>query len=320
MRIGLDIGGTKVAATLVDAEGHVRARSWNEHSARGIDAVSRLLAETAAALPGAPTSAPVGVSVAGLVRRDGSVAQGATLDLNGDLAAALRGRLPNPVGVCNDAEATLRAVLHDRRLSHGEDVTDAVLLAIGTGIGGAIVTAGRSIRGRAGLATELGHAPVAGPTGEPCVCGSSGCLEQYAGGRGLAALARRAVLDGTASDALRTFAEAAETIAAKDVVRLAREADATSLGLLDQAAVLCARAIRALCVTVEPDIVFLGGSIAHGAADILVPRIEESLRALWPFASVTAAPTVALDPVGPYAAAIGAALAASDETASNPHN
>lgn len=310
MRIGLDIGGTKVSAALLSDNNEVQERSWHEHSVRGIDAVARELAETVRSLPGTAPTDPIGISVSGLVRRDGTVTGGATLDLHGDLAAALGTLLRNPARVFNDAEATLRSVREDVFSTTGKHLRDAALLTIGTGIGGALIVDGRPIRGNHGLATELGHLPVMPPTSTRCVCGSSGCLEQYAGGMGIAALAQREVSAGTASAALMRHVATGEAVTARDVVSAARDGDTTSLALIDQAAHCIAQAIRALCVTVEPSVILLGGSVAHGAADLLPDRISRLLQRHWPFASLISPPPVQLDSIGPYAGAIGAAMLA----------
>lgn len=318
MRVGLDIGGTKVAAALLSDSGAVQATTWREHHAAGIDAVVDTLVDALHELEssngvvdGSPS--PVGISVAGLVQRDGTLTSGASLGLQGDLATAVAQRISRPVHVFNDAEATLRSVLHAHHTQTGTRLRDAVLLTIGTGIGGAIVSDGRPLRGRSGLATELGHLPVQPPTAELCVCGSSGCLEQYAGGKGIAALANKAVRDNVASACLREV-DAATTagLTTKDVVEAARAGDPTAMRLIEHAAHLCAQAIRALCVTVEPDVIFLGGSVAHGAAELLVPRIVDEVRRHWSFANLTAPPLIQLDPIGPHAAAIGAALLMND--------
>lgn len=313
MRIGLDIGGTKVAAVLLDDSGRVLAESWHEHHARGVEAVAAELVATAVRLTDSPEIHAIGVSVSGLVSRAGDVTGGASLEVFGDLAGAISERLGNPVRVFNDGEATLRSVVAAHREQSGDDVPDAVLLTVGTGIGGAILSDGRPVRGNTGLATELGHLPVQPPTAERCVCGSSGCLEQYAGGKGVADQARVAIRVGRASTALRERDEAAPGgITTRDVVALAQAGDASALALLEQAAVSIATAIRALCVTIEPGIVFLGGTVAHGASDILPDRIRHHLTQLWPFADLTTPPPVQLDAIGPYAGAIGAALLTRD--------
>lgn len=313
MRIGLDIGGTKTAAVLLSDSGRVLADDWREHGVLGQDAVAAELAQAARRLDTGPDIRSVGVSVSGLVRRDGTVTSGATLEIAGDLAGAISRLLPHPVHVFNDADATLRSVIDRHRTETGETVTDAVLLTLGTGIGGAVIAAGRAVRGDSGLAGELGHLPVRLPTDELCVCGSSGCLEQYVGGKGLAVLARRAIHERHTSAMFRELeAKSAKGITAKDIVNAARAGDPTASELMEQAAICCAQAIRAICVTVEPTTVFLGGSVAHGAADFLPARIEHHLRQHWSFPALTTPPRVRLDPIGPYAAAIGAAILASD--------
>lgn len=312
MRIGLDIGGTKIASVLLDERGDVVARAWTPHSARGIEAVARALADAAGSLGLAPGSAAIGVSVSGLVRRDGYVTGGASLEVRGDLQAAVRRAAGSDVLVVNDAQATLQAVLRQAEEESGSPIRDAALLTIGTGVGGAIVTDGRLLRGPSGLATELGHLPVMPPNDQLCVCGSSGCLEQYAGGHGIGVLARRSLASPEATGLLRAVArDAPGGITAEGVAAAARLGDAGALALLDQAASACSAALRAICVSVEPEQVFLGGSVVHGAQDLLLPRIEHHMNRLWPFAEIVSPPRVRVDSVGPYAAAIGAGLLAA---------
>ncbi len=314
MRIGLDIGGTKTAAVVLggDSSGDVVARSWREHRARGIDAVTD---ELAAAVDGLETDGSphaVGVSVSGLVSRDGRVTGGASLDLFGDLAGALQDRIGFPVRVFNDGEATFRGVQESHRSRDGLPLRDAVLLTVGTGIGGAIVSDARAVRGGVGLATELGHLPVLPESSQLCVCGSSGCLEQYAGGAGIAQQARLALTSGRESAVLREHDAAPGGLTAKHVVAAAAAGDALAQDIVDTAAACLARAIRALCVTVEPSHVLLGGTVAHGAGDALVSRVNDHLARHWPFGELTEPPVVELDSIGPYAAAIGAARLTSE--------
>lgn len=308
MRIGLDIGGTKIASVLMGPRGDVLRRTWAPHAARGIEAVSQQLAEAAAAFGADGEGATVGVSVSGLIRRDGFVTGGASLEIHGDLADAIGRLTGSDVVVVNDAQATMLAVLR-RAEEGGRPIRDAVMLTVGTGIGGAIMTEGRLVRGPSGLATELGHLPVLPPNDRLCVCGSSGCLEQYAGGHGIGVLARRALAAPDATDILRDVASGfRDGLTAEGVAIAARRGDATALALFDQAAFACSAALRAVCVSVEPEQVFLSGSVVHGAKDLLLPRIEHHLSGLWPFAGLVSPPRVRVDAVGPYAAAIGAAL------------
>lgn len=305
MYIGLDIGGSKVAAVALDARGQVVAEDWRAHRARGnAEVVSELLAAARRLTDTGPFDS-VGVSVSGLVRRDGTITSGASLRIAGDLGAELAGPLRTDVRVVNDGDATLRSVLDRHEAETGERVADAVLLTLGTGVGGAMLADGRVVSGMTGLAGELGHLPVFPPTEARCVCGGSGCLEQYAGGMGIGVLAAQAVEAGW-----KPSHDVPSTPTAKHVVEAALRGDPVATGLLDQAAVACAQAVRAICVTIEPAVVFLGGSIAHGAAELLPARIEHHLHRHWSFAGLTTPPPVRLDAIGPFAAAIGAALLA----------
>lgn len=313
MHIGLDIGGSKVAAVAVDAAGRVVAEDWQAHHAQGNAAVAAELVAAVARLAGSGPIDSVGVSVSGLVRRDGTITSGASLRIVGDLGSDLATSLGTTVRVVNDGDATLRSVLDRHETETGERVRDAVLLTLGTGVGGAMVADGRVVDGVTGLAGELGHLPVLPPTDARCVCGGSGCLEQVAGGKGIGVLAAQAVEAGWAPG----HGVAADP-SAKDVVEAALRGDPVATELLDQAAAACAQAIRAICVTIEPAVVFLGGSIAHGAAELLPARIEHHLHRHWSFAGLTTPPPVRLDAIGPFAAAIGAALLAGDHLSPAP--
>jgi glucokinase len=146
-----------------------------------------------------------------------------------------------------------------------------------------------------------------------CVCGGSGCLEQYASGRGLAERAVAAARDGRAPDLLSASGATAEELSATHVVAAARQGIASAVELIDDAADAVARALAAVSVTTELERAYLAGSLGHAASDLLLHRIEASLASRWPFASSVPPPPVVLDQVGPHAAAVGAALLARDE-------
>jgi glucokinase len=142
------------------------------------------------------------------------------------------------------------------------------------------------------------------------VCGGSGCLEQYASGRGLVERAQELACSDITTWAGRPF----DRIEAIHVVDAARAGVASAVGLIDDAARAVGQAVVALAVTTEPDRVYLGGTLAHRAADLLLPRIRSELETRWPLRDVVPIVPVVLDDVGPYAAAVGAALLAGDRS------
>ena len=171
------------------------------------------------------------------------------------------------------------------------------------------------VRGRVGLAGELGHMQVREPLPYPCVCGGQGCLEQYASGRGVAERAVAAARAGRADELLTHAGVTAEDLTAVHVVAAAR-----------QGRPVCARPARGRRRRAGANPRGRGGHDrtdpdlprrlpGHAAADLLMPRIEHHLHRRWPFAETVAPPPLVLDKVGPHAAAVGAALLALDQRA-----
>ncbi len=306
MYLGLDIGGTKIAGVLIEANGAVRGRNWTAHSARGAEPVSAALVAAARDLLAqtgvAGSEVVLGVSVAGLVGQSGLVTHAASLLIyHDDLAARLTAELGCPATVVNDADATLLAAAAG---DPDGPVDDAVLLALGTGVGGAVLSGGRLIQGPTGYATELGHLPVVDPLDYPCVCGSSGCLEQLASGRGLGERVRASAQAATVADFAGITVDRLTSI---HVITAARAGVAPAVRLVQDAAQAIGHALALLTVTVEPTVLYLGGSLAHAAGDLLIPDITTRLLRQLPFAAVRRPPRIRLDDVGPTAAALGAA-------------
>ncbi|WP_134738739.1 ROK family protein [Nocardioides sp. 503] len=204
LHVGVDIGGTKVLAGEVTAEGRVLRTARRRTPGRSAapheldDAVTEAVEEVAQGRP----LASVGLSVAGLV----DVARGRVRFSThlpwqeDDTGARLSARWGVPVLLDNDVScAAIAELAFGRGLSH----SDFLLVTIGTGIGGAIVHRGRLWRGANGMAGEFGHVRVV-PDGRVCECGMRGCLEEYASGNALRRLAGDAYEDGQAVTAAAT--------------------------------------------------------------------------------------------------------------------
>src|SRR5207237_4701586 len=136
--------------------------------------------------------------------------------------AELERRAGLPVQVDNDATC---ATWGEREIGAARDIDDLVMVTLGTGVGGGIVTDGTIYRGANGFAGEIGHM-VVDPHGPPCTCGSRGCWERYASGSGLGRLAREAALAGKATRVVELAAGDAEAVKGEHVTQAAREGDA----------------------------------------------------------------------------------------------
>ncbi|MFG2316143.1 ROK family protein [Streptomyces tendae] len=204
--IGLDLGGTKIAAALVAPDGTVLARHTVPTPAtEGAEAVLDALAVAARAVRVHGTTA-IGVAAAGVIDPGTGTVTSATDTLSGwagtALAAGLATRTGLPVACDNDVRAAATTELD------GPD-DDATLLyaAVGTGVGGAVAAAGRMLHGAAGIAGHLGHLPSPEADGLPCTCGATGHLEAVAAGPAITAHSVR--LGGRPADRLQTVAERA---------------------------------------------------------------------------------------------------------------
>lgn len=203
------------------------------------------------------------VAVAGrLDRESGSVLQAANLPfVDFPLAAELSSRLDGaPVRIEHDAACGL---IGETAAGAARGFANVIYLTVSTGISVSILVDGALLEGSHGAAGELGHTPVESP-GIACPCGSSGCLETYASGRGLAELGQQAAASGT-SPALALTLAARGVITAKDVLSAARRGDRACADIVENAIRLLARAIQLLVMTLDPELVVLGGGVMSNA-------------------------------------------------------
>ena len=254
MHIGIDIGGTKLAAIGLDGDGRERARLRQPvpTSFDGvIDAVAGIVDRLAAAGVRAPS---VGVSLPGIITRDGEISMIVNLPwLEGQpLRQALEARLGCPVALANDANCFALSEATDGAAAGAEVVFGVIL---GTGVGGALVVRGEVVMGANATAGEWGHNPWPTPEGAgvPCACGrfAQGCVETWLNG---AALVRDyAALGGGEATA--------ETIAAR-----AATGDVQAVEAVAGYAERLAQALAAVINLLDPDVIVLGGGLSEIAA------------------------------------------------------
>jgi glucokinase len=191
--IGVDLGGTNLRAAAIDDQGKmVDKLSGSTHLKAGRDAVIADIVqsiETLRSRLGHQTLAGVGVGVPGFILMDKGVIVGSNnlpdFD-NYPVRDEIERRLGAKVILENDANA---AALGEKWIGAGRDVDDLVLLTLGTGIGGGIISGGNIVRGHLGMAGEIGHITVV-TNGNPCGCGNNGCLEKHASATAISSMAR----------------------------------------------------------------------------------------------------------------------------------
>lgn len=314
--IGVDVGGTTIAAGAVEGDGRV---------------VADEAAPTHRAGPGTAlaTMEAMIASVRATVERAGHVVRGIGVGVPGPvdavagrvggpvphvpelvglpLAARLASRFAVPAYVDNDCNAL---ALAEWRFGAARGARSLVVLAVGTGLGAGIVIEGRLVRGAAGFGGELGHTPVKFD-GPPCWCGGRGCLAVYASGRGIAEQARAratpggALLAGTGGDVA--------AITAPLVFRAAAAGDEVAVAIVDEACRALGAAIGTVVNGLNPDVVVLTGGVVQSLAP-LEARIVKA-AAEYAFAAALAATRLVVVPGDKRVTVRGAAALVLYETA-----
>lgn len=274
LALGLDLGGTKVLAGLVSETGSV-LRTWRfpTPAKAGGPAIMQALIDAAreaiASLDAADRDSlrGIGVSSAGHIdHRTGAVLY-CTPNLPGwsgmAIARNLQDAFPQyPDLKCvadNDGNA---ATFGEAWCGAGKGVLELVMMTLGTGLGGGIITDGRLVHGARAGGAEIGHTILV-PGGLPCNCGQNGCLESYVSGTALARAAARA---GHWDPAPSSHA----------IFQMAREGDDRALALIREMAEHLATAIVTIINFVDPERILLGGGVGE-QGDLFLPMVREAL-------------------------------------------
>lgn len=249
--IGIDLGGTNLRAAAFDESGKLLKKvAGHTPVAAGPQAVIADMATSADELRdefGRESLAGIGVGVPGNIHME----RGVVLVWNNVPAFngyptrdELSARLNTPVILENDANS---AALGERWAGAGQGVDDLVLLTLGTGIGGGIISGGRILHGHIGMASELGHITVV-PNGNPCGCGNRGCVEKHASATAIAAMARNL---GLGAD-----------LTALDVQKLADQGDERARAIFRSAGENLGIALATLINIFNAPLYLLGGGVS----------------------------------------------------------
>ena len=306
LTIGVDVGGTKIAAGVVDPDGTVVDRVRVHTPAITEEAVDEGIVDAVDDLLGRHEVVAVGLAAAGVVdARRSTVRFAPNLPWRDHpLRDRLTKRLGVPVVIENDANA---AAWGEFRFGAGIETDDMVLVTVGTGIGGGIVLDGRLLRGAWGVAAEFGHVRVV-PDGRLCGCGNHGCWEQYASGRALL----RDVRDAVAADpqAGRTVLELAggnaEKIDGPGVTRAARQGDPLAVAALADVGRWLGQGIADLACVLDPAMVVVGGGVSE-AGDLLLEPARATFTAQLSAADYRPHLTIRAASLGNDAGLLGAA-------------
>ncbi len=272
---GIDIGGTKIAGAAVDAEGTILAEARVVSPATDPEAIETAVAALVDELSAKHPVTAIGVGAAGYIDADRSTVLFAPNIAwrEESLGADLAERIGLPVVVENDANV---AAWGEFRYGAGRDVDDQLMVTVGTGVGGGMISDGRLLRGAFGVAAEIGHLCIV-PEGRICGCGNRGCFEQYASGSALVRETREAA---TASSLLaRDLVERAggdpAAITGPLITDSARDGDRFAIEQLQRLGHWLGHGIASLVAVLDPAAIVIGGGVSE-AGDLLLDPIRET--------------------------------------------
>jgi glucokinase len=278
--IGVDVGGTKVAAGVVDEQGNVLATARRDTPSDDPARTESVIADVVRELMASHDVEAIGVGAAGFVDADRSTVLFAPnlAWRNEPLRAAIEGRCGLPVVIENDANAAAWA---EARFGAGRGEHHVVTLTIGTGIGGGIVLDGRLLRGRFGIAAEIGHINIV-PDGRRCGCGLEGCWEQYASGRALVQEAQdlAKASPAMAADMVRLAGGEPDKITGPMITHAARDGDVAALRCFDVVGTWLGRGLAQLSAVLDPGVFVLGGGVSAAGELLRSPAWQALLQHL----------------------------------------
>jgi glucokinase len=265
--IGVDVGGTKIAAGIVDVGGNLLARAELPSDIDDAPSVVEQISKLVATL-GGDGMAGIGIGAAGIVDHEtGHYFYGPNTGLRDvNLTELVSAAVGMPAFIDNDANCAAWA---EHRFGVGRGSRHFMCVTLGTGIGGGFVFDGKPYRGAHGGAAEIGHM-VVDPNGPLCGCGRRGCWEQFASGLALERLARE---------------ELGDAIRGPEVTKAAREGDEVALRIVDRIARWVGRGLGSLVNILEPECIAIAGGIvrdwdlfAAASGEAMIEQMEAADR------------------------------------------
>ncbi len=306
LTIGIDIGGTKVAAGAVDEQGGIIASARRDTPSHDPTMIEEIIADVVRELQATHDVEAVGIGAAGFVDASRStVVFAPNLAWRDEpLRKAIEARCGLPVVVENDANAAAWA---EARFGAGRGQKYLVMLTLGTGLGGGLVMDGQLYRGRLGVAAELGHITVE-PGGRRCGCGGRGCWERYASGRALVREAQEiaSLSPAIASRLLDLAGGRPEAITGLAVTQAAQDGDEAALEAFRVVGTWLGHGMAAMAAVLDPGMFVLGGGVS-AAGELLREPAMRTLQERITARAYREMPAVRIAELGPEAGIVGAA-------------
>ncbi|WP_069386826.1 ROK family glucokinase [Cellulosimicrobium cellulans] len=276
--IGVDIGGTKIAAGVVDDEGRILAQTRRDTEPDDVASIDRAIADVYAELSAKHDVGAIGLAAAGFVSPDRTSVLFAPNIAWREYPLAhnvreLVGDDDVSIVVENDANAAGWA---EFQFGVARDATDMLMLTVGTGLGGAIVVDRALVRGKWGVAAEVGHMRVV-PGGHYCGCGHEGCWEQYASGTALVRDAQGALIaqPDRATRLLELCGGDPAKLTGPQITQAAQEGDPLAVELLANLGRWIGEGAASVTALLDPELIVIGGGVG-AAGDLLLQPIRRA--------------------------------------------
>jgi len=304
LTIGIDIGGTKISAGVVDSSGNLIDSSRCSTPAEGgkelISSVVNLIKE----LNKKHEIKGIGISIAALISSDYGTIVGAPNIANLsklNFVNEIKEEFKLPIIVENDANAAIWA---EFKFGNAKGLNPVMFFIIGTGVGGGLVIDGKLFKGANGVGAEFGHMCVV-PNGLLCGCGSKGCIEQYASGGALIRYANEVLLaNPDKSEELLGFGEGKLTGSA--LTKAAKAGNELALSAFNKQADWLGLACASYSLILDPQAIIIGGGVVD-AGELFLAPVREAMRNYMPFAEAHVPPEIIAAKFGNDAGLVGAA-------------
>ena len=308
--IGIDLGGTNIKGALVNEQGEIiRQSTCLTHAERGVEAVTATIADMIHDLAKGEDIAGVGLGCPGIVDdKCGTVVYACNLGwTNYDVRSALRELTGFSVRLVNDANA---AALAEVVAGAAKGAESAVVVTLGTGVGGGVVIGGRLLTGYTGAASELGHMTIVAD-GEPCACGRKGCFEAYASATALIRMTDEAMLAHPES-AMHQIAAELGGVDGRTAFAAQQAGDSVGDAVVRQYIRYLSIGIANIVNIFFPEVVALSGGVANQGENLLAPLRREVSQQEYGAAYTAKHPRLVCCTLGNTAGMIGAAMFAKD--------
>ena len=304
LTIGIDIGGTKISAGVVDSSGNLIDSSKCSTPAEGgkdlISSVVNLVKE----LNKKHEIKGIGISIAALISSDYGTIVGAPNIANLsklNFVNEIKEEFKLPIIVENDANAAMWA---EFKFGNAKGLNPVMFFIIGTGVGGGLVIDGKLFKGANGIGAEFGHMCVV-PNGLLCGCGSKGCIEQYASGGALIRYANEALLaNPDKSEELLSFGEG--KLSGTALTKAAKAGNELALAAFSKQADWLGLACASYSLIIDPQAIIIGGGVVD-AGELFLAPVRAAMRKYMPFAESHVPPKIIAAKFGNDAGLIGAA-------------